>query len=371
MSERALVVLFLRGGADGLALVPPVGDDDYHRARPGMALDARDVLPLDGFFGIHPALEPLRRYYDAGQLAIVHACGSSDETRSHFHAQDLMERAGVSVSGGWLGRWLRAQATLAGEGAESSPLEALSVGTALAESMRGAPTAAVMRSLADLGGSAAEERLRDPLKRLYARDALLAAPARSALEAGARLRELERADPPPQHGAIYPDRASHGQPAEELGRSLRLVARCLQGGVGLRAACVDLPGWDSHIAQATWIAPQMRALGAALAAFATDLGPRLDTTSVVVLSEFGRRVAQNASLGTDHGRGGALFVLGGGTPGGVHCAWPGLATEALEGPGDLPVVHDYRDALAAVLARHGAGALDEVFPGHPIAPLPV
>jgi uncharacterized protein (DUF1501 family) len=139
----------------------------------------------------------------------------------------------------------------------------------------------------------------------------------------------------------------------------------------LRAACIDLHGWDSHIAQATWIAAPLRALGSALAAFATDLGSRLATTSVVVLSEFGRRVAQNASLGTDHGRGGVLFVLGGGTPGGVHCEWPGLSPESLEGPGDLPVVHDYRDALAGVLARHGTADLTQVFPDHSLAPLRV
>lgn len=365
MAERSLVTLFLRGGADGLTLVPPIGDGDYHRARPAIAVAERDALPLDGFFGLHPALEPLRRFYDDGQLSIVHACGSPDESRSHFRAQDLMERAGISVSGGWLGRWLRAQAALDGEDGASAPLAALSLGTSLAESLRGAPAAAVLRSFADLGGSSAEERLHDPLARLYARDALLAAPARSALEASAHLRVLERTDPAPQHGAVYPDRAGQGQPAEELGRSLRLVARCLQGGIALRAATLDLHGWDSHVAQATWIAPPLRALGSALAAFATDLGPLLETTSVVVLSEFGRRVAQNASLGTDHGRGGVLFVLGGGTPGGIHGEWPGLAPDRLDGPGDLPVVNDYRDALAAVLARHGSAALDAVFPGRP------
>jgi uncharacterized protein (DUF1501 family) len=369
MDERALVVVFLRGGADGLALVPPLGDEGYARARPDSALSEREALPLDGFFGLHPLLAPLKRFYDAGELSIVHACGSQDDSRSHFAAQDLMERAGVRVSGGWLGRWLRARAEQDGDA--RSPLAALSLGTSLAESLRGAPGAAVLRSLADLGGNDAEQRLRETLAELYAGDALLAEPARSAMDASERLRALEIAQLPPRNGAVYPDRASQGQAAEELGQSLRLVARCIQSGVGLRAACVDLGGWDSHIAQETWIAAPMRALGSALAAFATDLGPLLATTSVVALSEFGRRVAQNASLGTDHGRGGVLFVLGGGTPGGVHCNWRGLGPDRLEGPGDLPVVHDYRDALAAVLARHARVDLSGVFPEHPLAPLPV
>jgi len=145
----------------------------------------------------------------------------------------------------------------------------------------------------------------------------------------------------------------------------------IRTGIGVRAACVDLDGWDSHFVQDAVIGPRLRALGAGLAAFANDLGPALADTSVVVMSEFGRRVGENASIGTDHGRGGVMFVLGGGTKGGVHARWPGLKPDALTGPGDLAVVHDYRDVLAGVLARHGEADFARVFPNYAVTPLAV
>jgi uncharacterized protein (DUF1501 family) len=371
MAERALVVVFLRGAADGLSLVPPVGDDDYHRARPSLAVSAQDGLALDGFFALHPLLAPLLPFHADGRLAIVHACGSEDDTRSHFYAQDLMERAGVTVSGGWLGRWLRTRIDAAGGAFTGGALDALSVGPAIAECLRGAPACTALNSFADLGGGAAVERLHARLGVLYAADPLLGPAAHSALTAGARLADLERDDAAPAHGAVYPTTATHGDVAQEFGRKLRLVARLIHSGIGLRAACVDLDGWDSHFVQDTVIAPRLRALGAGLAAFATDLGPALAHTSVVVMSEFGRRVGENASIGTDHGRGGVMFVLGGGTPGGVHARWPGLKPDLLTGPGDLAVVHDYRDVLAAVLARHGGVDVERVFPGHVLTPIAV
>jgi uncharacterized protein (DUF1501 family) len=204
---------------------------------------------------------------------------------------------------------------------------------------------------------------------LYARDAQLGAPARDALAAAERLARLRTDGLRPEHGARYP-RPTEGELAHAFGGHLAEVAALIRARVGLAAACVDLPGWDSHFAQETIVAPRMRALALGLSAFATDLGPALSRTSVVVMSEFGRRVAENASLGTDHGRGGVMFVLGGGTPGGMHCRWPGLDVDRLDGPGDLPVVHDYRDVLAAVLRRHGPEPR-MTFPGHHPDVLPV
>jgi uncharacterized protein (DUF1501 family) len=371
MSERTLVVVFLRGAADGLSLVPPVGDDDYLRARPTLAVSAKDGLRLDGFFALHPLLAPLHPHFEEGRLSIVHACGSEDDTRSHFAAQDWMERAGVSVSGGWAGRWLRARLDAQGGAFTGGALDALSVGPAIAESLRGAPTSTALTSLADLGGGVAVQRLHARLGSLYAGDALLGSPASSALEASTRLAELQRHDESPANGALYPTSSSHGSVAEEFGGKLRLVARLIRSGVGLRAACIDLEGWDSHFVQDTVIAPRLRAVGAGLGAFAADLGSTLADTSVVVMSEFGRRVGENASLGTDHGRGGVMFVLGGGTPGGIHCRWPGLKADLLDGPGDLAVVHDYRDVLAGVLARHGEADLAQVFPDYRATAMPV
>ena len=364
---RALVVVFLRGGADGLALVPPVGDDGYHRARPRIALDAKETLALDARFAFPRELAELHPLFHAGRLSVVHACGSDDQTRSHFEAQDLMEHGGTTVAGGWLGRWLRATA----EGASSSPLQALAIGAQVPESLRGAPSVAAFRSIDELRLGEGAPGVEAALEGLYTGDELLGASALDALDAAERIGELARADQRAQHGAEYPD-AKAGDVALAFGRELALVARLVKARVGMRAATVDLDGWDSHFVQDTVVRPRLRAVSLGLAAFARDLGPLLDTTSVVVMTEFGRRVGENGSLGTDHGRGGVLLVLGGGTRGGLHCRWPGLEEASLVGPGDLPVVHDYRDALASVLLRHGGErALAAAFPGHPLAPLPL
>src|SRR5258705_6724120 len=363
-SARALVAVFLRGAADGLALGPPVADDDYHRARPRLAIREGEGLRLDGFFALDPGLAELLPLFQAGQLSIVHACGGDDDTRSHFEAQDLMEHAGTSVAGGWIGRWLRAAG-------ESGPLSALAFGPQLAESLRGAPSATALESLEELRPGDDTPALRASLAELYRGDELLGASALSALDAAARLPELGRQTYAPEYGASYPTAAA-GDVARRFGSSLGRIAQLLKARLGVRAATLDLEGFDTHFLQGTALAPRLRALALGLSAFARDLGPLLATTSVVVMTEFGRRVGENGSLGTDHGRGGVFFVLGGGTSGGVHCRWPGLSEGSLIGPGDLPVVHDYRDALAAVLSRHGAGAdLASIFPGRVLAPLPV
>jgi uncharacterized protein (DUF1501 family) len=361
---RALVAIFLRGAADGLALVPPVGDDDYHRARPRIAIGANEGLRLDGFFALDPQLGELLPLYEEGQLSIVHACGSDDDTRSHFEAQDLMEHGGTSVAGGWIGRWLRSAGG-------SGPLSALAFGAQLPESLRGAPSATALQSLDELRPGDDSAELRAQLAQLYRGDELLGASALAALGAAARIGELAQAPYEPEHGATYAA-ATDGEPAQEFGRGLARIAQLVKARLGVRAATLDLEGWDSHFVQGTTIAPRLRALSLGLSAFARDLGALLSTTSIVVMTEFGRRVGENGSLGTDHGRGGVFFVLGGGTRGGVHCRWPGLSEGSLIGPGDLPVVHDYRDALAAVLARHGAGErLARIFPGRVCEPLPL
>ena len=361
---RALVCIFLRGAADGLALVPPVGDDDYHRARPRIAIAAQEGLRLDGFFALHPLLAELLPLFHEGQLSIVHACGSDDDTRSHFEAQDLMEHGGTSVAGGWIGRWLR---TLAPGG----PLQALSLGVQLPESLRGSPSATALQSLDEFRPAADTAELRASLGELYRGDALLGASATDALAAAARLAELAQQDYVPEHGAQYAS-ATQGELAQEFGRSLARAAQLVKARVGVRALTIDLDGWDSHFVQETVLAPRLGALALGLSAFARDLGPLLATTSVVVMTEFGRRVGENGSLGTDHGRGGVFFVLGGGTSGGMHCRWPGLGPGTLIGPGDLPVVHDYRDALAGVLVRHAdAGRMEKIFPGRAIVPMDV
>jgi len=354
--RRTLVVVFLRGGADGLNLVAPLQDDGYYRARPRIALSRSQAIPLDGFYGLNPLLTELQPAYAEGALAIVHAAGTEDNTRSHFEAQDLMEHGGL-VGGGWLGRFLRVRT----QGA-AGPLAAVALGKAVPECLRGAPSATVFQSLEDfvLGGQRAG--LTAALGRLHAAETdHLGTAGRDTLEAVRRIEHLRTTPYQPATGATYT--------ADDFSRGLMQVARLIKARVGLEAASIDLPGWDSHFGQATVMEPLMRRLARGLAAFHRDLGPDLRHTTVVVMTEFGRRVAENSAFGTDHGRGSVMLVLGGGVQGGrVLGQWPGLSREVLEGPGDLPVVNNYRNVLAPILARHGA-APELVFTGFDLQPL--
>ena len=356
--QQALIVVFLRGGADGLSLVAPVEDDEYQKARPRIAVAKRDALRLDGHFAWHPLLKELHPIYQDGALAVVHAAGSEDDTRSHFEAQDLMEHGGL-VAGGWLGRFLRYRPN-AGSGA----LSAIAVGRELPEVLRGAPAATVMQSLDEFSLGAGAAPLARELGRLYGAHAgALGGAARDTLDALGRIEKLRGVKYAPERGADY------GKDGFALG--LMQVARLIKARVGLEAVSIDLGGWDSHFTQLTLIEPLMTRLSKGLAAFYRDLGPAMERTTVVVMSEFGRRVRENASFGTDHGRGGVMFVMGGGVKGGrVAGRWPGLKGEALEGPGDLPVLNNYRNVLAPILRRHGAGSgMQQIFPEFAVEPM--
>ena len=356
--QQALIVVFLRGGADGLSLVAPVEDDEYQKARPRIAVAKRDALRLDGHFAWHPLLKELHPIYQDGALAVVHAAGSEDDTRSHFEAQDLMEHGGL-VAGGWLGRFLRYRPN-AGSGA----LSAIAVGRELPEVLRGAPAATVMQSLDEFSLGAGAAPLARELGRLYGAHAgALGGAARDTLDALGRIEKLRGVKYAPERGADY------GKDGFALG--LMQVARLIKARVGLEAVSIDLGGWDSHFTQLTLIEPLMTRLSKGLAAFYRDLGPAMERTTVVVMSEFGRRVRENASFGTDHGRGGVMFVMGGGVKGGrVAGRWPGLKGEALEGPGDLPVLNNYRNVLAPILRRHGAGSgMQQIFPEFEVEPM--
>lgn len=334
----ALITIFLRGGADGLALVPPVGDDAYAGLRPTTRLAAGQGHRLDGRHVLHPDLAPLIPLWESGGLRIEPAAGTPEDSRSHFVAQDWLEHGGGDVAGGWLGRWLRGS---------NEALAAVAFGDGLPESLRGAPAAVALQELAELarpGGEALAERL----CALAEGDPLLAAPSVQALAVHRRLAELSQRPVP----AGYPDSG--------FGRGLASIAGLLHADVGVRTACLDLAGWDSHIAMEAMLTPMRRELAAGIAALLADLGPRLATTRVVVMTEFGRRCAENASLGTDHGRAGCAFAFGGGVHGGLG-PWPGLAQ--LEGPGDLPVATDLRSLLLDLLALEGPVQPGVVFPG--------
>jgi uncharacterized protein (DUF1501 family) len=350
-----LVVVFLRGGADGLNMVVPHGDDAYYRARPGIGIRRENLLELDGFFGLNQNLAALHPWWKEGLLSIVHCVGSEDETRSHFEAQDFMEHGGLAA-GGWLGRFLRVRPD-----AGQSPLTAVAIGPQLPECLRGAPSCAAIQTLEDFGlGDRVPAGFLPQLAALYNTAPGVLGPAgRNALAALDRINSLTKTTYAPAHSADY------GK--DDFSAGLRQVARLTKGRVGLQAATLDLGGWDSHVTQSLIMDPPMQRLSKGLHALATDLGPEeLARTNIVVLTEFGRRVAENSASGTDHGRGSIMFMLGGGLAGGgkVKANWPDLAS-SLTGPGDLPIIHNYRDILAPVLRRQSPQAdLTKVFPGH-------
>lgn len=383
----ALVVLFLRGGADGLNIVAPYGDPDYSRLRPSLALArpgdrsapaAARALDLDGFFGLHPALQPLWPLYKEGHLTPIHAVGSGDQTRSHFEAMATMERgleSGTGEASGWLARYLNATAD-----PHDSPLRAVSLTETMPDSLRGSPTALALTSLSDyrlhgsiptgtgnvrFHGADRTSAMAQTIGALYGApgsggDALrtVGRETLAALDAVARL--------DPKH--YRPAPAAH-YPAGPVGDGFRQTACLIKGEIGLEVACLEMGGWDTHVAQgrdAGWQPLRLAELGSALGAFAADLGPHLAQVTTIVMTEFGRRAYENTGLGTDHGRASCMFVLGGGVRGGkVHAVWPGLSKGQLDGPGDLRVTTDYRDVLCEVLAhRRSVNALDVVFPGY-------
>ena len=359
-----LVVVFLRGGMDGLSAVVPVGEGAaFYDRRRATAIPEGRVLDLDGFFGFHPALAPLHEVYRGGRLAVVHAAGSPDPSRSHFDAMEYMERGtpGVRVTEtGWLARHLRSVPWTNG-----SPFRAIAMGTMLPSSLRGPEPALALPSLDGFDLSVPDHQrpeLERGLRELYRNAGEGSAFDREAESLFATMRELRllAADrSPPRAGAAYPE--------TEFGQSLRQVAQLIRADVGLEVACVDLGGWDTHEEQGGvdgQMAALLAELGAGLAAFHHDLEDRSDRLTVVTMSEFGRMLNENGSAGTDHGRGGSMWVMGGGVQGGVHAVWPTLAPDALD-DGDLAITTDFRDVLSEIVVqRLHNPAVDRVFPGY-------
>lgn len=356
-----LVVLSLRGGFDGLSAVVPAADPAYAAARPGIGIPASALLPLDATFGLHPALAPLKPFWDAGSFGVVHAAGQPAPTRSHFQAMTEMERAapGSSLRTGWLDRVSAAQGA-------GGPFATVGVGADTnQQALLGPAPELLIGSVEDFSISGADDeqeraRWTAALAALHrGARADLAEPARLTLGALGTAAGLRATPYVPSGGAAYPD--------GDLGAALRDVARLVKAGVGLRVATVDFGDWDMHQGlgrvDGGWMTRQLTELGQALAAFATDLGPALAGVNLVTLSEFGRRVRENASGGLDHGHGNAMLLLGGGVVGGrVHGGWPGLAPAVLDA-GDLPAANDYRAVLAEVLETRCGVRAAAVFPG--------
>jgi uncharacterized protein (DUF1501 family) len=354
--RKILVAIFQRGAADGLNIVVPFFESRYYDGRPTIAVPApgkpNGAIDLDGRFGLHPNLQPLKPVWDAGQLAIVEATGSPDPTRSHFDAQDFMESGtpGRLTEDGWLNR------ALASPDPQSSPLRAVSIGAQLPRTMRGRQPAVAVSDLTQF--QVRDRPLAGILENMYAAtaDQKLLASGKEAFDAAKMIESITRAPYTPANGAEY---------VGEFGRSLRQVARLIKADVGVEVAFADIGGWDHHTNEAPQLAGVLQQFGGSLAAFARDMGDRMEDIVLVTMSEFGRTVKEDGNAGTDHGHGNVMFVMGGAVRGGhIYGRWPGLEPEQLYEQRDLAVTTDFRDVLGELAAEHLGQRADRVFPGY-------
>ena len=362
--RKLLIAIFQRGAVDGLNMVVPYGESEYYRLRPTIAIPRpggdrqESVLDLDGFFGLHPSMASLKPLWDNRSLAIVHACGSPDSTRSHFDAQDYMESAtpGVKSTGdGWLNRCLQVST------GNRNPLQGVALTRTMPRSLQGVAPALAFGSLDEFdvrGGAGAK------FEEEYERssDALLGTAAGDAFAAMRTLRRAVGAPYRPAQGATYPP--------TPFGRALQEIARLAKADVGLEVAFTELGNWDHHVNEGGstgQIAARLSEFSNGLVALAVDLGDRLADTLIVTMSEFGRAVAENGNGGTDHGHGNAMMIIGGDIRGGVHGTWPGLAPDDRFEGRDLAVTTDFRDVFGEIVVGHlgvPRESLATIFPGH-------
>jgi uncharacterized protein (DUF1501 family) len=362
--KKLLIAIFQRGAVDGLNMVVPHGESEYYRARPTIAIakpGATDgALDLDGFFGLHPRMAPFKPLWDRGDLAIVHATGSPDTTRSHFDAQDYMESAtpGIkSTHDGWLNRYLAASGLM-----DRNPLRGVALTQQMPRSLQGAAPALAMGkagefTVADMGARASFEEIYEAAK-----DRTLHGTAAEAFDAMKMLAKNTTSAYSPSNGAQYP--------RTPFGQALQEIARLAKSEVGLEVAFAESTQWDHHVNEGSsqgQIANRLDDFSRGVAALAHDLGDRMADTVILTMSEFGRAVAENGSRGTDHGHGNAMFVIGGGVKGRqVYGKWPGLGVDARFEGRDLAVTTDFRVVFNEVLGKHLAAkpeALAKVFPG--------
>lgn len=362
--KKILVAIFQRGAVDGLNVVVPHGESRYYDLRPTIAVPRPDGTPdsaidLDGFFGLHPSLKSLKPIYDSGQLAVVHAVGSPDPTRSHFDAQDYMESGTPgrkATADGWLNRALI-------EEPRESPVRAVSFTADLPRTLRGHNDAVAIANLNDF-------QVRDPrgastFEAMYAGtlDQVLNGTGRETFDAVKLMQSIEKQAYTPANGAEYP--------GGRLGQSMRQIARLIKADVGLEVAFTDVGGWDTHVnevgqkASVGQLPNLLTNFGDTLAAFYRDLGDRMADVTVVTMSEFGRTARENGDRGTDHGHANVMFVCGGDVKGGkVYGDWPGMAEEQLYENRDLNLTTDFRDVLGELVTRHlGNRQIAKVFPG--------
>jgi uncharacterized protein (DUF1501 family) len=364
--RRRLVVIFQRGAADGLNIVIPHAEKNYALLRPGIGIPREQVLDLDDFFGLHPAMASFKPLYDAGQLAIVHAAGSPDATRSHFDAQDFMESGTPgekNTDDGWLNRALQAED--ARRRLPHTAFRAVALGPDLPRTLAGTVPALALDNVENFavgGRGAAPQPAAVAFETMYAgsSDSILHRAGEEAFDAIRMLREANPAQYKPAAGVDYPN--------GELGNNLRQIAQLLKADLGVETAFTECSGWDTHQNQggATGqLANRLAEFSQAIAAFWQDMGDQAEDITLVTMSEFGRTAKENGTGGTDHGHANCMFVLGGRVKGGkVYGAWPGLDNDRLNEGRDLKLTTDFRQVLAEATA-HALGPVDlkAVFPG--------
>lgn len=369
--EKILVSIFLRGGADTLNMFVPYTDVDYYKQRPTIAIPPPNksepnkdaALKLNDLYAVHPRLEPIVPIYKEGRLAIIQSVGSDNPTGSHFDTQDQVEHGeayGKKLGGGWLGRHLRLNGNH-----NQTPLSAVSIGTSICESLSGAPNVCAVGSLDEIRLQVKPEEshpLLESLAHLYAAEiGVLSEPGKETIELLRKVQSIHNGQYRPENNALYGD--------DQFCRGLREIARLIKANVGIQAACIDFGGWDTHFVQGSsegLQATNIDILGRGLAAFDRDIARFRNRVTIIVMTEFGRRTYENGSLGTDHGQGSAMMIIGGGVKGGrFYGTWTGVSDQDVDilGPSGLRIKYDYRAVLQEVLSGllNNRNA-DKVFP---------
>jgi uncharacterized protein (DUF1501 family) len=367
--RKVLIAIFQRGAVDGLNMVVPFGESTYYNLRPSIAIakpeagNAESAIDLDGHFGLHPAMRSFKSLWDSQRLAIVHACGSPDNSRSHFDAQDYMESAtpGVkSTADGWLNRYLQAK-----KDPKGTSFRAVSLTRNLPRVLMGRAPSVAMANLNEFSIRAGKssQNLQTGFEEIYAQQNkdVLAKTGRETFDAVNYLKQADPAKYKPENGAQYPN----GQ----FGNSLRQIAQLIKADVGLEIAFTDMGQWDTHVNQGNsrgQLANLLSQFSVAIAALYQDLGQRMDDVVILTMSEFGRTVRENGNRGTDHGHANAMFVMGNSVKGGkVYGRWPGLKEDQLFEGRDLALTTDFREVFGEIATRHlGATELKSVFPGY-------
>lgn len=366
--RKRLVVLFQRGAADGLNLVVPHGEPLYYQMRPTIAIPRQSVLDLDGYFGLHPSMSAFKPLWDSKQLAIIHAAGSPDTTRSHFDAQDYMESGtpGVkSTEDGWLNRAI-AEVPAQPINGKTSPFRAVALGTALPRTLAGPSPAVAISNINEfaVGGriaTPAVQGISNTFESMYASsvDKVMNGTGKETFDA---VKMLKSTDP-----GKYTPAANADYPRGRFGDSLKQVAQLIKANLGVEVAFADIGGWDHHTNEGSTqgqLANLSREFSQAIAAFWSDLGDLGEDTIVISMSEFGRTARENGTRGTDHGHANVMFVLGGPVKGGkVYGKWPGLDERHLYEGRDLEVTADFRTVLSECISEHlGCTDIASVFP---------